>query len=150
MKQEKIKSPSKALQREEDRWIDIKNDELMISLGIRPPHVKPKDKDVWTKTPYEKNAVKMKKRGNKNTDHFYNVPVKHIPVRTKLIIQLKKNKVFDKSTYVTECWQHEIGDILYKYYVENKTGGKDCLIKKYIYNGKEYKPDEKPFWGLYI
>lgn len=140
MKQETIKSPSKAPLRDEDRWVDVHDDELMIELGIRPPHAIPRDKTVWTKTPSEKQALKVERCKHKGRIHFQNPPRKSIPVKDKLIIYLKKNKKFANTTYSTKCWQHEIGDILLNYCQD------ECLVAKYFYNGKTYAPNERPFW----
>lgn len=147
MKQENTKSPSKATQREEDRWVDVHDDELMIELGIRPPHVSPRDSNVWTKTPYEKRILKAERCKHREKIHFNISPRKSIPVRAKLIIYLKSNKKFSNTVYSTECWQHEIGDILSNYYAKNrKTGYNEYLVSKYTYNGKTYSPEERPFW----
>lgn len=147
MKKENIQSPSKAAQREEDRWVDVHNDALMIELGIRPAMLIPRDKSVWTKTPNERRLLKTLRRGSKGRIHFHSVPEKSIPVRAKLIIYLKKNDRFPKTTYSTECWQHEIRGILLNYYQRNKkTGLNECLVSRYAYNGKTYGPNEKPFW----
>lgn len=147
MKKENIQSPSKAPQRDEDRWVDVHNDALMVELGIRPAMLSPRDKTVWTKTPNERRLLKSLRRSGKGRIHFHSVPEKSIPVRTKLIIQLIKNDKFPKTTYSTECWQHEIKNILLQYYKRNKkTGVNECLVSKYTYNGKTYAPNERPFW----
>lgn len=147
MKKENIQSPSKAPQRDEDRWVDVHNDALMVELGIRPTMLSPRDKTVWTKTPNERRLLKSLRRSGKGRIHFHSVPEKSIPVRTKLIIQLVKNDKFPKTTYSTECWQHEIKNILLQYYKRNKkTGVNECLVSKYTYNGKTYAPNERPFW----
>lgn len=147
MKKENIQSPSKAPQRDEDRWVDVHNDALMVELGIRPVMLSPRDKTVWTKTPNERRLLKSLRRSGKGRIHFHSVPEKSIPVRTKLIIQLVKNDKFPKTTYSTECWQHEIKNILLQYYRRNKkTGVNECLVSKYTYNGKTYAPNERPFW----
>lgn len=147
MKKENIQSPSKAPQRDEDRWVDVHNDALMVELGIRPAMLSPRDKTVWTKTPNERRLLKSLRRSGKGRIHFHSVPEKSIPVRTKLIIQLVKNDKFPKTTYSTECWQHEIKNILLQYYKRNKkTGVNECLVSKYTYNGKTYAPNERPFW----
>lgn len=147
MKKENIQSPSKASQREEDRWVDVHDDALMIELGIRPAAPAPRDKSVWTKTPYEQRLLKSLRRGSKERIYFHTIPGKSIPVRAKLVIQLKKNDKFPKTTYSTECWQHEIRSILLNFYQKDKkTGFNECLVSKYSYNGKTYGPNEKPFW----
>lgn len=149
MKQENSKSPSKAIQREEeDRWIDVHDDDVMRAMGFfRPFNQAPRDKSVWTKTPYERRLLKELRHSDKRDMRLHSFPGKHIPVRAKLIIQLKKNKKFSKTTYSTECWQHEISSILGKYYWRNsKTGYAESLVAKYVFNGKTYGPNERPFW----
>lgn len=141
---ESIKNPSRTPQHE-DR-VNVHDDELMIKLGIRPPHVSPKDMSVWTKTPHEKKVLRSERRKHKETIHFHSVPRKSIPVRANLIIYLKKNKKFPNTTYSTECWQHEIGDILLNYYTSTKSGNSESLVTKYVYNGRTYAPNERPFW----
>lgn len=146
MKENNIKSPSKATRSDEDLWVDVHDDERMISLGIRLPLFSPRDKSVWSKTPNEKRLLKQV-RTNKEKIHFNISPRKIIPVKSRLIVYLKKNKKFPNTTYSTECWQHEIGDILVKYRSHNKNTGKDeNLVSKYVYNGKTYSPEKRPFW----
>lgn len=126
-------------------WVDVHDDELMIELGIRPPHFT--IEDLRTKTPNEKKLLKSYRRIHKGKMSQGLSHRKVIPVRAKLIIQLMPNKVFSKSTYSTECWMHEIGNILLRYYNwNNKEQRNECLINKYMYNGKTYKPNELPFW----
>ena len=147
MKQEKIKRPIKASQNDEDFWVDVHDDAQMVELGIRPPSLAPRDLSVWTKTPYEERILKSLRRIYKGRMHFHSFPTKYIPVRAKLIVQLKHNKRFPKSTYSLECNMYEIGSILSKYYQWNKKDkGTECLIVKYSYNGKTYQPWERPFW----
>lgn len=146
MKQEKIKNPSKVIQREEDRWIDVHNDEVMREMGfLRPFNQAARDKSVWTKTPSERHLLSKFRWGTSRNMHLHSVPVKHIPIRAKLIIQLKKNKKYPKTTYSTECWQHEIDDILMKY-CQSSAGLAESLVAKYTFNGKTYGPKERPFW----
>lgn len=150
MKQENTKSPSKAVQRkEEDRWIDVHNDDVMREMGFfRPFNQAPRDKSVWTKTPNERRLLRELRHSVKRDMHIHSIPIKRIPVRAKLIIQLKKNKKFPKTTYSTECWQHEIGDILMQYFWRNnKTGYAENLVLKYSFNGRTYGPNERPFWA---
>lgn len=135
MKKERLKKTAN------DGKINVHDDELMVSLGMRYPDLKPKDPSVWTKTPEEVRMLKVLRRRHKGKMHFHTIPIKHIPVRARLIVQLKKNKIFPKSTYSSECYMHEIGDILSKYYQD-----KNCLIVKYSYNGRTYEHWERPFW----
>lgn len=148
MKTEIIKSPKKGNPVEEDRWINVHDDNVMREMGFNRPTLQaPRDKSVWTKTPYEKRILRTVKHSVKGDLHFHTYPVKHTPVRGKLIIQLKKGHRFPKSTYSIECWVYEIGDILMKYYRTNrKTGCSECIVSKYSFNGQTYRPDERPFW----
>lgn len=148
MKQEKSKSPFKAPQCEEDRWVDVHDDALMVELGIRLPNVAPRDKSVWTKTPNEKRLLRAARNSvKKEKIHFHSIPKRSIPVRAKLIIQLRKNRRFPNTTYSTECWMHEIGDVLSLYRQYNKKiSCYENLVVKYSYNGKTYSPGERPFW----
>lgn len=142
MKQEKIKEIT-----QNDSWVDIYDNDEMVRLGIRPPMFTPRDQSVWTKTPYEKRILKSLRRSHKGKMRSHSVPIKPIPVRAKLIIQLKKNKKFPNSTYSCECNMHEIGNILSIYYQWNKKDKcTECLITKYTYNGRTYKPWERPYW----
>lgn len=127
----------KRVKKEPDGRVNVHDDALMVKLGMQPPTLEPKDPSVWTKTPEERKALRVLRRKHKGKMHFHTIPIKPIPVRAKLIIQLKNNKVFDKSTYSTECYMHQVGEILSKY---------SNFIIKYSYNGTTYKPYERPFW----
>lgn len=125
--------------------VNVKDDYQMVELGIRPPLLAERDKSVWTKTAKEKKLLKKLRHGSNNC-HFGTVPIKPIPVRDKLIVYLKKNNVFPKTTYSTECRQHEIGEILMKYFYTAKSGISHNLVMKYEFNGKSYLPNERPYW----
>ena len=146
MKQENSKSPkNKAIQGKDDRWIDVHNDDVMREMGFLRPFIQsPRDKSVWTKNPHEKHILGLVRNQVKLEMRPYSIPVKHVPVYTKLIIYLKKNKKFSKTTYSIECWQHEIGNILNKYVGKNRDGYAESLISKYVFNGKTYRPNERP------
>lgn len=147
MKEDKFLNSSFVEEERDERWIDVHDDDVMREMGFfRPFDQKPRDPSVWTKTPYERRMLKkMKHTTPKGDSHLNNVPIKHIPVRAKLIIQLKKNKKFDKTTYSTECWQHEIPFILENYQVDGKDRAIN-LVRWYNWNGKKYLPNELPFW----
>lgn len=148
MKEKDYKKSSKENALNDERWIDVHNDEVMRMNGLwRPYDQSPRDPSVWTKTPTEKKMLK-KYRCTMDDGHFHSVPRKIIRVRAKLIINLYKNNRFDKTTYSTECWQHEIPDILSRYYVvDKKTGYPENVVRKYTWNGKTYGPKELPFSG---
>ena len=147
MKQEEIRRPSKATQNEEDFWVDVHDDALMVELGIRCPNLALKDKSVWQRTSNERKMLKTLRHAYKR-DMRTSVPSpKSIPVRAKLIIYLERNKRFKNTTYSTTCWQHEIGDVLSYYCIRDKnTGIVESVVSKYSYNGKTYSPKERPFW----
>ena len=151
MKKENTKSPKKGNSVEEkDHWINVHDDDVMREMGFfRPFNQAPRDESVWTKTPYERRILKKVHSTKKGKDmHFHTIPKKIIRVRCKLIINLYKNKWFPKTTYSTECWQHEIPEILAKYRVTNsKTGYSTSVVRKYSWNGKTYNPSDLPFWG---
>lgn len=141
MKQEKNKKPSTS------GWIDVHNDTLMVELGIRPKSLSPKDPSVWTKTNQERKLLHSLKRSHKGKIHMGSVPEKVIPVRAKLIIQLKKNSKFPNTTYSMICDMHKINDILNSFMQYDKqTKTMINLVAKYKYNDKEYSPNELPFW----
>ena len=125
--------------------VNVKDDRQMVELGIRSPLLAERDISVWTKTSKEKKLLRKLRHGNDNC-HFGTIPIKSIPVRSKLIIYLKKNNIFPKTTYSTECWQHEIFEILTKYFYTDKSGISHYLVMKYEFNGKSYLPNERPFW----
>lgn len=151
MKKENTKSPkNKAIQQEEDLWIDVHNDNVMREMGfLRPFNQAPRDESVWTKTPNERRLLRIAKNACKKEDmHFYTVPRKFIPLQGKLIIYLRKNKVYPKTTYSMKCWQSDIQDILSKYTVKNhKLNITESAVDKYTWNGKTYYPGKLPFWG---
>lgn len=133
------------LNQKDKDWVDVHDDELMIELGIRPPHLVLED--IRTKTPNEKKLLSSYRKIHKGRMSQSVSPKRCIPVKAKLIIQLNSNNIFPKSTYSTECWMHEIGSKLLRYYNWNsKEERNECLINKYMYNGKTYRPDELPFW----
>lgn len=125
------------------------NDESMVELGLRYPKEEARDPSVWNKSSKEKNILKKLRRiSSLNDSYFHNTPRKSIPVKAKLIIYLKNNNKFKNTVYSTTCWQHEIDDILSRYsqYDKNLKYNKSIVIK-YVYNGKTYNPEERPFWS---
>jgi hypothetical protein len=139
----------KIVRKEEDRWIDVHNDETMRKMGFfRPLDQLERDKNVWTKNSYERKSLKIAKYSGKDM-HFHSIPRKIIPVQDKLIIYLTKNKKFPKTTYSVICFMHDIPNILANYNVVNsKTKMSKSVVSKYSFNGKTYKPDELPVWNL--
>lgn len=134
-------------------WVDVHNDDLMVSLGIRPANLEPKDPFVWTKNAKEKRILKRLRNRYKHSLKSGSVYTpKAIPVYTKLIIltkpskrytfNTKSGKIFYKTTFSTICGQRDIPRILSNYVSEN---GKNLVIK-YYWNGKWYKATERPFW----
>lgn len=148
----KKQSPNKAPQQRELGWVDIKNDNLMVELGLRQPVLESRDESVWSKTPNEKRLIRKVRYRSKGKDRTSCPPMKSIPVRDKLIIYLEKNKTYPKTTYSIECWQHEIQSIINNYQIiDKKSSSKDRtvyknIVMKYSWNGKVYKNNEFPFW----
>ena len=58
MKEENVKSPIKATQGDEDRWVDVYDDALMVELGIYPCLATPRDPSVWSKSRQEKKILR--------------------------------------------------------------------------------------------
>ena len=147
MKKENVKSPIKASQDDRDSWVDVHNDALMIELGIRPRPATPRDPNVWTKSKQEKKILRTLRCTHKGKMHFGTSPRKAIPVRAKLIVQLKKNKRFPHTTYSTICGMHQIGDVLNFFHQWDRQNKMVVsVVAKYTFNGKTYTPNERPFW----
>ena len=150
MKKETTKSPkNKAIQEKDDRWIDVHDDAVMREMGFNRFEKTPRDESVWTKTPRERQLLKKIRHTWKGLDlHFHSVPPKRGTVRAKLIVQLKSNDVFPKSTYSFECLNTHISDILGKFKViDPVTGWSESVVAKYSYNGRTYAPNELPYCG---
>lgn len=120
--------------------VNVRNDKEMVELGIRPAPVTPRDPKVWTKTKYEKRILKEAKyscRGGNG--HFYPGTTKWNTFYGKLIVQLKSNKVFSKSTYSMICGNNDVQRVLSRFIVENhKTKQMESVVRKYSYNGITY------------
>lgn len=149
MKEKTTKSPkNKAVQDQNDRWIDVHDDAVMREMGFSRFDRTPRDKSVWTKTPNERRLLKATRHTCKGDMHFHAAPAKRGTVRAKLIVQLKSNKYFSKSTYSYMCLNTVIDDILGKFRVNNpKTGYSESIVAKYSYNGKTYALEERPYCG---
>ena len=156
MKEKTKKNPNKKVtKREEEHFVDVKNDKQMVELGLRVPMLESRDSSVWTKTPNEKRILRELRHSYKGDGHCSSIPMKSIPVRSKLIIYLEKNKVYPKTTYSIECWQHEIPSIIKNYVViDRKNSSKDRtvyknIVKQYSWNGQTYNDyGSIPFWGF--
>ena len=147
MKEENVKSPIKATQSNTNLWVDVHDAALMIELGIHPHPATPRDSSVWTKSKQEKKILRTLRCAHKGKMYLGTSPRKVIPVQDKLIVQLKKNKRFPYTTYSTICYMHQIGDILNFFYQQDRqTKTAINVVAKYTYNGKTYKPNERPFW----
>lgn len=132
---------------DEDRWVDVHNDQVMREMGLlRTLSLEPRDKDVWTKTSYERKMLRKYKCSQKD-GHFHSSPKKFIPVYGKLIVTLLKNNTFPKTTYSIKCWQHQIPEMLAKFWY-SKNGYTASLVAKYSWNGRTYRSTKDlPFWA---
>ena len=147
MKKENIKNPIKVSQDSKNSWVDVHDEALMVKLGIHPRPATPRDPSIWTKSKQKKEILRTLRRIHKGKMHLGTPCNNAIPVRDKLIIQLKKNKHFLYTTYSIVCYMHQIGDILNFFSFwdqQNKTMVN--VVAKYTFNGKTYKPNERPFW----
>lgn len=137
----KKENSNKVNQKEESRWIDIHNDKVVNEMGLmRPLSQEPRDNSVWSKTPNERRILKnVKYQGSRSNMHFGTVPTKRSTVVAKLIIYLKPNKTFPKSTYSFSCTDTSVNSILSKFVVTNpKSKQFESVINKYSYNGRIY------------
>ena len=132
----------------DERWIDVHDDDVMREHGLwRPYNQSPRDPSVCRKTQNERRIFKqvMYSMG-KIEGHCPSAHKKAPLVRAKLIVQLKKNKVFPKTTYSFTCFNTAINDILSRFTTTNpKTGYNETLVAKYSYNGTPYEPHERPW-----
>lgn len=132
----------KQTKKKEER-IDVHDDNAVRAAGIfRPFDVTPRDPSVWTKTKKERQALKRMKHIKLVNGHFWNNPPKHPVVTAKLIIQLKKNNKFDKTTYSFMCTDTSVPNYLRKFITISKKGNVVNLISWYKYNGRQYGPEE--------
>lgn len=151
MKKEANKNPKgNTIKKEEDRWINVHDDDIMREMGfMRPFKQTPRDKSVWSKTLNERRILHNVKNSCKNEDmHFHMAPAKQSRVCAKLIIYLNSNDVFPKSTYSFMCLNTAIGEILGKFQITNpRTKVFESAVIKYSYDGKTYKLEERPYCG---
>lgn len=147
MTDKKVRRPAKDPKSAQDiEWIDVHDDALMIGLGIRPRHWEPV---VYpARTPKETQQLVTLRKVHKGRMHGGLSPKEVIPVKDKLIIQLKKNKRFPHTTYSIVCYQHDISQLINRYVVYDKNGNAHNVVAKYVFNGKTYAPNELPFWGI--
>lgn len=127
----KKENSSKVSQKEENRWIDVHNDRVVNEMGLMRPLLRePRDISVWSKTPNEHRILRNVKYQNVHSNmHFGSVPTKRSTVTAKLIVYLKPNKTFPKSTYSFSCTDTSVNNILSKF---------ESAVSKYSYNGRIY------------
>ena len=131
--------------------VNCNDEQEMKSLGYRNSLIS-RDKTVWTKTELEKKLLKKVKRRFKKYEFSSNWDFHkpHIPCYDKLIVQIYKNPNFLKkkgypvshTTFSFYCGQSDIPHILSKFTNENG----ESFVRYYKFNGKEYKPNELPFY----
>lgn len=130
--------------KKEVQKINVYNDNEMRAAGFFRPY----DQKVydWSKSAKEHKLIKKAKRRHKNENmHFGYIPRGRAYVKAKLIIQLKRNNKFEKTTYSFECWNTAINEILGNFQIYNsKTKSSESIIAKYTYNGKTYNSEERP------
>lgn len=109
--------------------VDVNNDAQMVALGIRPPHVKPRDPSVWTEK--ERKAWR-KQRHFPAPDTRWAAPVRPSRFIGRLIVHVKG---LDKTTYRHDCPETDLAYLLGKYKNEH------CTIVKAFWNGKQIDPE---------
>lgn len=118
--------------------IDIRNKNLMIKLGIHYPDY---EEPNFSKTLKERKLLNKLKRGSSDIGRMYGIPKETpFPLYDKLVICLKKNNNFPKTTYSYKAWQYQISNIIRSF--KNKKG--NSVVDHYIWNGKNYSPTELP------
>lgn len=142
----KVLNEDEEIERDE-RWIDVHDDEVMREHGLwRPYDQSPRDPNVWSKTPNDRRILKqvMASQGKITGWHCSSCGKKHPIVKAKLIVQLKKNKIFPKTTYSFMCYNTSVDEILGQFMIYNpKTDTMETIIAKYSYNGRPYKANER-------
>lgn len=111
--------------------VDVNNDAQMVALGIRPPHLKPRDPSVWSKTEKERKAWK-KQRHFPAPDTRWAPPTKPSKFIGQLIVHVRG---LEKTTYRHDCPETDLSYLLSKYKNEF------CTIVKVFWNGKEINPE---------
>lgn len=98
----------------------------------------------FSKSKKEKKILRKMKYKIRDFDgHVYSTIKPYSSCKNaKIIIQLVKNKIFDKTTYSKICRYNDIPVILAKY-SDPKTG--KTFISKYKYNTRWYNVQEMPY-----
>lgn len=131
------------LEEKDSKWIDVHDDKVMREMGFfRPYDVEPRDPSVWTKTNKERRELKRAKgRCSKLGNwHMGLTPNKEVKLSSKLIVSLKKNNSFDKTTYSFKCRQSNVNNLLDRFV--SKSG--KSLVAKFNWNGKTYNSSQLP------
>lgn len=127
------------MKKNNDGWVDIRDEKLMINLGIHPRNYITPD---FSKTQKEKNALRKAKHScNKTSYHGGGVYTEaSFPLYDKIIVYLKRNDNFKHQIYSNKIWMNQISSHIQKYVTKK---GKN-LVKYYIWNCKKYMPNELP------
>ncbi len=122
-------------------WIDVTDDALMVSLGLRYPNAEGRDPSVWTKSEKEKAILKKVRNSFSGTLCKGGGKQKYEPLlKGKLRFTIKKDDRFTtfdsklkrrvhKTTFSVSCYKKDIPFILNRYVNED---GKS-LITKYAF-----------------
>lgn len=140
---------------DEDRWIDIHNHDLMVFLGLQQPYYEGRDPSVWSKTPEEKEKLRiLKSRCATILPRQWPFTAPRSPFLANLIVRVRPSNKFKtidkhgnehKKTYFSHknvCLS-DIPNILAKYYVW-KDKARQTLVISYTWNGKTYSYNELP------
>lgn len=114
------------MKKNDSEVIDVYNDEQMRAAGFPRPHLQqPRDPYVWKKTAKDRKLLR-RYRCKMMDGHFHTIPEKVTIAQGKLIVQLKRNKVFPKNTYSFKCVESDVKYLLKKFPSE--------IICKYYWN----------------
>lgn len=111
--------------------VNVNDDAMMVSLGIRKPFVQPRDPSVWTKTEKERKAWK-KQRNFPTPNSRWAAPTRSSRFTGRLIVHVKG---MDKTTYSHICPETDVQYLLGKYKSDNSS------IIRAFWNGKEIDPE---------
>lgn len=138
-----------------DRWIDIHDHDLMVSLGMQQPYYEGRDPSVWEKSLEEKAKLAvMKSRCSTILPSSWPYIPKRSPFSGKLIVRIRPSNKFkfvdkhgneQKKTYFSHknvCLS-DIPNVLAQYYVW-KDKARQTLVISYTWNGKTYSANELP------
>jgi hypothetical protein len=87
--------------------------------------------EKWAKSE-EEHQLLQKYKCKQRDGHFHTIPPKQNSVYNKLIIQLKSNDMFPKSTYSFMCYDGNVKNLV------NRFNEKGNFVHNYSFNGTRH------------